>query len=275
MLQLIIDNKPQVVEFIEFSDGAITCKLDLPLEPKKVVISFNSKTPVKMYREELSTVYSALEEFYKNSIHDIKVCLYLPYLPYARADRVFEEGNPSPLKCFITFLNSFKFNDISLTDVHNPKAISELKNTTIKQQYKCIREVVRNLTTYDYIIAPDKGAISKASQLSETMDIPLLTVNKKRDISSGRIIEITFPEIDLKNKKVIIIDDIMDGGGTFIPLGKKLKELGAYQVDLYVTHMIASKGLGILKSSIDKLYCYHTVANFVNGQDILNYNLNQ
>lgn len=63
-----------------------------------------------------------------------------------------------------------------------------------------------------------------------------------------------------------------DGAGTFIPLAEKLKEAGASQVDLYVTHGIFAKGLDILKEFIDNVYCYQIVGNYITPKDLINFN---
>jgi ribose-phosphate pyrophosphokinase len=61
---------------------------------------------------------------------------------------------------------------------------------------------------------------------------------------------------DLTGKEVVILDDICDGGGTFIGLTKKLREKGAAKVTLYVTHGMFTKGVKILLESIDEVWCY-------------------
>jgi ribose-phosphate pyrophosphokinase len=116
--------------------------------------------------------------------------------------------------------------------------------------------------------------MGKANTIAEHLEVDIVYASKKRDISTGRIIETTLPEdVDFTGAKVLIPDDIGDGMYTFIKLAEKLKERGAAQVDLYVTHLIGAKGLKCLQPHIDKLYCYQTVANYVNKQNVLDYNL--
>ena len=68
------------------------------------------------------------------------------------------------------------------------------------------------------------------------------------------------------------MDDICDGGGTFIPLAQKLKDLGAKEVNLYVTHMIGAKGLDIFKGVVDNVFCYQVVGTYLTMKDVQDYN---
>ena len=70
----------------------------------------------------------------------------------------------------------------------------------------------------------------------------------------------------------MIPDDLCDGNYTFYSLSKMLKERGVKQVDLYVTHMIGSKGLDNLKGLIDNIYCHHVVGEYLTKEEVWRYN---
>lgn len=266
MIRLTIDNKPIKIDWIEFSDGATTCKLiDCPNQFKTAWVTVDPITPAKNILMEVLLVRSALG--YSNNSTEYKVGLNIPYCPFARADRVFEHGNPLPIEVFLEIVTE-RFDEVRTVDLHNPDW-ADCYGLNDMPQYIAISGVIRDLKKYDYVVAPDKGALKKIYELG----MPVITATKVRDISNGRIIETTLDiDVDLSGKKVLIVDDLMDAGGTFIPLAEKLKSLGA-SVDLYVTHLIAGKGLDIFKGKIDNIYCYHTVGNYVNQTDVLNFNL--
>ena len=111
----------------------------------------------------------------------------------------------------------------------------------------------------DVIISPDFGAIKKATAVAERIGKPLGIALKERDPLSNEILETKILQADVKGKVVTIVDDMLDGGRTFIPLAARLKELGARWVNLVVTHGIFSYGASQLQTGdIDNIYVYYS-----------------
>ena len=281
MIRLIGDNKVIPIKWIEFSDGALTCKLEVEEGARWRSCHFNVDpvTPVKQIIEEIKLSFDALNNL---NIKAESYELHLPYLPYARADRVFEIGNPNPLECFLKYLDSFNFDTVTCHDPHNLSAVQNVlgritSNFCLKHvsQLSCFQYSCKRHNGYaqkwDYVISPDKGAKDKAKSIAYMLGIPVVQASKKRDISTGHIVKTDLDSTLRAGSRVIICDDILDGGGTFIPLAECLKSQGC-TVDLYVTHLIASKGLEVFKGVIEKMYCYQTVSNYVNKQDVINFN---
>lgn len=280
MITVFSDNVEIPVNKVEFSDGAITYKLD-ELKPDAQYIAVNvcPTTPVNLVREELTIlvdgIYQLVIEDYFNN--NVPMTLNLPYLPYGRADRRFETGNPIPLENFLYFLENLGgFDEILVCDIHNKSAIESFDLPIIeKTQLECYKSSLPQdfNTEYDFVLAPDKGSVRKAASIAAYLKLPMYNCGKERDISTGKIIRSTLPEsVDFTGKKVLIPDDLCDGNYTFYALSKLLKEVGAKQVDLYVTHMIGSKGLNNLKGLVDNIYCYQTVGKFLNKEDIWRFN---
>lgn len=277
MITVFANNKEVPVNMVEFSDGAITFKLDeLPSNPRYISINVCTTTPVHRVREEITLVHDCILNTYMTDKPNIE--LNIPYLPYGRADRIFEKGNPNALNCFLDFLeNELAWVDvINVCDVHNESSIQHY-NIKNKSQLECFKQSLSHdfNTEYDIVLAADKGAVDKAQTIAAHLEVDVLNCGKERDISTGKIIKSTLPDVDFKGKKVLIPDDLMDGGYTFIKLAEQLREVGASQVDLYVTHLIASKGLDIFKGLIDNVYCYQTVGKYVNKLDVTHFNLNK
>ncbi len=277
MITVFADNKEIPVNKIEFSDGAITYRLDeLPLTNRYISVNVDPRTPVKDIREELGTIMDCI--YQTNQVEITKLILNIPYFPYARCDRLFEYGNPIMLEDFCYWLNEYVsgFDEIHTCDIHNESPARAILGDTlfVKQQLGCFRESIPFdfNEDYDYIIAPDKGAIDKAFTISDHFETNIAFAGKTRDVSTGRITGFTVPDIVLTGAKVLIPDDLGDGMGTFIGLAGALKEAGAKSVDLYCTHLIAAKGLKVLDGVIDKLYYYHIAGNYVNNEDVMNFN---
>lgn len=273
-IKIMCDNKSIPVNMLEFSDGALTCKLEeLPENPRYISVHVLPSTPVYRVREELEIVLDAI---HLNTTGYGKMYINIDYLPYARADRKFEDGNGIPLLNFLDWVRG-KYNTkvcINICDIHNPKTLDKYSYINNKTQLQCFKESIAFdfKTNYDYIVAPDKGAVEKANTFAEHFETEIGYCEKVRDISTGQIIKSQLPELDFKDKVVLIPDDLCDGGFTFIKLAEQLKSAGAKQVDLYVTHLIASKGLDTFTGLIDNIYCYHTVGNYVNKEGVRIFN---
>lgn len=278
MITVSVDNKDIPVNMVEFSDGAITFKVDsLPDNPRYIWITVDASTPVCRVREEISLVCSCIENFYGESIADMEVYLSLEYLCYARADRVFEKGNPSPLYDFLVWLDRVRFSKIFVNDIHNAKVLEEYRvdNLIEKEQLQCFKESLPQSwnSDYDIVVAPDLGATLKAKTIADYLNVECSYANKKRDVSTGRLTTMNLPEYDFEGKVVLIPDDIADQAGTHMWLADLLKEAGAKRIDLYVTHAILPKGLQKLReSNIDKLIVYQTVGGYINKQDVNDFN---
>lgn len=284
MITVFADNKEIPVNMVEFSDGALTFKLDeLPNNPRYISVNVYSTTPVCQVLEELRLISGCLFEM--KFTHNVPLYLNLPYLPYGRADRVFEKGNPNSLKMFLLSLNELGwFDEINVCDIHNKSSVDGIcdeyalnLNIVEKSQLACFRQSLSHdfNTNYDMVLAPDKGAVTKAQTIADHLGTPVYNCGKERDISTGKVIKTLLPDVDFTGKVVLIPDDLMDYGGTFIALAKLLKDAGAKQVDLYVTHMIGAKGLDSLKGLIDNVYCYNMVGSYLTKQDVTNFNLNK
>ncbi len=201
-------------------------------------------------------------------IPDIDICLYLPYFPYARQDRVCNAGEALSAKVMADLINSLNCTTVMIFDPHSDVVGALLNNCHIATldvmikvpHFKAFRKKIISCNLL--MVSPDAGAEKKVRSLAKTLSTlakggrDYICASKIRDTSTG---EITSTKIydDVKGRDVIIIDDLCDGGRTFIELSKVLKDAGANDIYLYVTYGIFSKGLDVLKPHFKHVYCYH------------------
>ncbi|AKY03999.1 putative ribose-phosphate pyrophosphokinase [Cronobacter phage PBES 02] len=184
-----------------------------------------------------------------------KVC-YVPYLPYARQDRVMVPGEPLSSAVFGTLINLCGFDRIIVDDPHSDVSPSHIKNVAIFEQYELALDILGPGFFDDaVIVAPDAGAIKKVTKLAQKVNHREIGVGTKhRDLMTNNITDTTYAGPDVNGKRVIMVDDICDGGRTFIELGKVLRANGAKEVVLYTTHGIYSYGADVFKDVIDEVY---------------------
>lgn len=281
MIKVFSDNREIPVNRVEFSDGTLNFKVnDLPSNPRYVSVYVDPSTKGYRVLEEVSLIVDAILLSQEDTVDftGTEFILELPYLYNARADRRFERGNPVPLDTFLLFIRDHLgvFDKINICDIHNKEAVDKIKGLNIveKSQLQCFKESLpyNFKNDYDVVCSPDKGAVEKAKTISEHLNVPCVFADKKRDLSTGKLTEMILPDYDFTGKKVLIPDDILDGGNTFISLSEMLVDSGASAVDLYITHMIAAKGLKQFKNSVDKIYVYQTVGDYINKEDIMRFN---
>jgi ribose-phosphate pyrophosphokinase len=171
-----------------------------------------------------------------------KKVLVIPYLMAARSDRVMLPGDSVDLKVVANLINSCGFEKVYLYDVHSDVA-TLLINNAISITNKNLVEQYNKENAI--LICPDAGAAKKVSKYFEwnTNLIEIIYCNKSRDLSTGKItLKVLEPEKCI-GRPCVIIDDICDGGGTFLAIAEQIQPA---HLTLIVTHGIFSKGYDAL-----------------------------
>jgi len=186
--------------------------------------------------------------------------LVLPYIPGARADRVEGEA-PFGLEVYSDFINAMLFDQIIVLDPHSDVSVDMLwdagdNGITVVNSDEVLTTGVAsifNFSGYSGIIAPDKGAVPRATAVAEALGIPVFKAGKTRNPDTGKLSGFTcepLPEFG----KFLLVDDICDGGGTFLGLADAT-ELSKDRLDLYVTHGVFSgKALDILPTKFGRIF---------------------
>ena len=170
-----------------------------------------------------------------NHLKEWKLTLYMPYIPNARQDRVKNREDVFTLKTFAECINSMPFQSVAGLDTHSSVAPALINNFCEEDPLYYIIKAYEMCSEAPILFYPDSGA---AKRYSDMMKMPYAYGIKNRDWQTGEIKSLTVADngIDLKDRTVLIVDDICSRGGTFIHSAKKLKELGAAKIYLYVTH---------------------------------------
>lgn len=188
--------------------------------------------------------------------------LILNYLPYARQDRVCYEGEAFSLEVMANLINSMEFNEVKLFDPHSDVAANLIDNCKVETIDFVINKVIEK--SIDAVVCPDRGAIQRTEEFSKNTGLPVVHAVKLRDPKNGNIVA-TLVEEDVNRKVLLIVDDICDGGRTFIELAKVLYKKGAREVHLQVTHGLFSKTKGpIYQSGITSINSYFDYSEKVN-----------
>ena len=222
---------------------------------------------------DLELVICANKALRELGVKDVK--LEVCYLLGARSDRKFETGSVNYIKEVLApIINMQNFSSVTVLDAHSDVTEACLTNYRKETNASLVTFTLRDYFkggSTDYskmrLISPDAGALKKVYDVAERIGYKeeIIIASKHRDVVSGKIthteVPITVHDVD---KDFFILDDIIDGGRTFIEIAKAIKSIrlisSAVHPDNYgkiylvVTHGIFSAGLSPLNEHFDGIY---------------------
>ncbi len=220
--------------------------------------------------------------------------LYIPYCIGARSDRKFMEGGINYVKTVIApIINSQGYSKVTILDPHSDvleaciNNFEKLDNVDLvsfafKDYFlsKGFRFYTWGPSNFDGVrfISPDAGALKKVFHVAEALKYrnEVIIASKHRNIETGNIDYTNVPmSVHDADKDVFIIDDICDGGRTFIEIAKAVDEVRKLSSSvkrenygknyLIVTHGIFSFGFDFLVQHFDGIYCTNSVRDIQDG----------
>lgn len=190
--------------------------------------------------------------------------LIIPYFPAARQDRVMVKGEPLSVKVYADIINSFNFKKVIVFDAHSEVTPAVINNCEVIPNHLFIQKVLQSIKEDLLLISPDGGALKKIYKVSEFLGgIEVVECSKSRDVKTGALQSFKVYSNDLNGKSCLIVDDICDGGGTFIGLANELKNKNAGKLFLAVSHGIFSKGFEGL-NCFEKIFTTDSFRNIEN-----------
>ncbi len=225
---LILDGR--AVQLNKYPDGTLLLKQGIPTFSRNVTISWKYENDGELFA--LLCLVRQLQGF------NCKVSLYMPYIPNARMDRVKNVDDVYTLKYFAEAINSMGFDSVTVLDPHShvSEALIERIRIIHPDQYVCkIIEQIKFREGGLLMFYPDEGAMKRYSDMFK---MPYAFGVKTRDWSSGKILglEIMGDKERINGSNILIVDDICSKGGTFYHAAKALKDCGAKDIYLFVTH---------------------------------------
>lgn len=187
----------------------------------------------------------------------------IPFFPFGRQDRVAVFGETFSLKVMCDLVNSLGASYVRVWDPHSDVIPALLNNCKVITQDAIFDPIINNAFDEEdyFLISPDGGALKKIYKLAPRLDrcLGVIECSKLRDVKTGVITETKVYasgfDARLEGSTCIIVDDICDGGRTFIEIAKVLKErYFVNNVVLCVTHGLFTKGMEPFYGIIDEIF---------------------
>ncbi len=282
VLNLVYPEKSDIkYKIIPYPDGQKDIVID-----SSTIYQYEFGTPIQIKSrlnnaEDLLMIVCTTKALRNLKVKEIH--LYVPYIIGLRSDRLFQEGGNRYVKDVIApILNSQNFESVTCWDAHSSVAencINNLVNITneelVKDAFCQIGDFdSRNIDDHCVLVSPDAGASHKIYKLAQAIEYTgdIITCSKERD-EKGKLTKCIVP-LDQRMfktiKDIIIIDDICDGGATFINIAKEIKKYFDYpglqwetkpKIYLIVTHGIFSKGFSELSQYFDGIFCTNSYSD--------------
>ena len=243
----------------KFSDGEIYIEINENIRGNAIFIIQSSSAPANDNLMELLLCIDALKRSSAKNITAV-----IPYFGYARQDRKVVPRTSISAKLVSNLITKAGADRIVTVDLHagQIQGFFDIPVDNLFATPIFARHIKKNLKTKNLVcVAPDVGGTERARALGKMLDVGLAIVDKRRPApGKSQVMNIVG---NVKGKTCIIVDDIIDSGGTIVNAAKALVERGAREVHVYVTHGVLS-GSAIEKiknSKIKKLILTDTIDN--------------
>ncbi|MDJ1645582.1 ribose-phosphate pyrophosphokinase [Mycoplasma phocimorsus] len=245
-----------------FADGEIMLVSEVSVRNKDVFVIANTSKPVNNNIIEILLFIDSLKRASAKSIH-----IVLTYYGYSRQDRKAKGRQPIGASLIAKLLQTAGANRMTCVDLHNPaiQGFFDIPVDDLRAQYIFAKELVKS-NEHVSVISPDHGGTVRARLLAELIadNIEIAIIDKRR-VGPNKS-EVMGMIGKVNSDVAVIVDDMIDTGGTIIKAAQVAKENGAKKVYLAASHGIFSRGFDALQNSeyVDKVFITDSIDNSEN-----------
>ena len=243
----------------KFSDGEIYIEINENIRGNSIFIIQSVSSPANDNLMELLLCIDALKRSSAKNITAV-----IPYFGYARQDRKVVPRTSISAKLVSNLITNSGADRVVTLDLHSGQ-IQGFFDIPVDNLFATpifARHIKRKIKTKNTIcVAPDVGGTARARALGKMLNVGLAIVDKRRPAPGKSVVMNVIGNV--KGKTCIIVDDIIDSGGTIVNAAKILKQRGARDVHVYVSHGVLSGDAveKIRKSQIKNLVITDTIDN--------------
>ena len=226
-------------EVVTFSDGEISVSIKESVRGSDVFVVQSTSTPVNDNMMELLIMIDAFKRATAGRITAV-----IPYMGYARQDRKAKARDPISAKLVADLLSAAGADRVLSMDLHCAQIqgffnipVDHLLGVPILVPY--FIEKFKDIRDNTVVVSPDLGSVTRARNFAARFDAPLAIVDKRRQ--KANVCEVMNIIGDVKDKDVILVDDMIDTAGTLCNAAKAIMEKGgAKSVTACATHGVLS-----------------------------------
>ena len=233
----------------KFSDGEVYVEINENIRGNSIFIVQSISSPANDNLMELLLCIDALKRSSAKNITAV-----IPYFGYARQDRKVVPRTSISAKLVSNLITKAGADRVVTVDLHAGQIqgffdipVDNLFATPIFARH--VRKKIKSRKIV--CVAPDVGGTERARALGKLLGVGLAIIDKRRPKpGQSKVMNVIG---DVKDQTCIIVDDIIDSGGTIINAAKALKERGAKEVYVYITHgVLSGEAVKKIKNSVIK-----------------------
>ena len=242
-----------------FPDNEIYVEINENIRGNSIFVVQSTSNPVNDNLMELLICIDALRRSSAKNITAV-----IPYFGYARQDRKVVPRTAISAKLVSNLITDAGANRILSVDLHagQIQGFFDIPVDNLFATPIFARHIKKNIKTNNLIcVAPDVGGVERARALSRRINVNIAIIDKRRPTpGKSEVMNIVG---NVKHKICVIVDDIIDSGGTIVNAAKALKDKGAKEIYVYITHAVLSGSAvdKIKESQIKKLIITDTIDN--------------
>ena len=245
------------IQIKHFADGEMIVEYLESVREKDVYIVHSTSKPVSTNIMELLIAIDAAKRASAKSINVV-----IPYFGYARQDRKARPRQPITGRLVADLIEAAGATSVATVEIHSSQTMGffnipadDLTTIGILAGYFKKKKITKDIV----IVSPDHGGVKRARNLAEILNAPIAIIDKRRvrpnEAEAMNLIG------EVSGKTAIVIDDMVDTGGTLVTGIDMLKQKGATDIYCAITHPVLSNpAIDIIQSSqITKLICTDTI----------------
>jgi ribose-phosphate pyrophosphokinase len=237
--------------FKTYPDGESYVRLEGTVQNEEVAIVQTTSPPQDTRLMQLALIVDAAKRHGAE-----KITAVIPYLAYARQDRVFLQGEAISIEAVARMLNAAGVDSLVTVNVHKEKVLSKFPFPAKTVSAIPLLAEYFKQKGFDkaFALAPDDGAFLLAEEAKKVLGGECGCLEKHRDLHTGEI-KMEKEALDVGGKTVIIFDDVISTGGTIALAAKIMRELGAGKVYAACVHplLIGGAEKRILEAGVEEI----------------------
>jgi len=241
------------VEIKRFPDEECYVRIDDDLSDEDVFLVQTSWPDKNIV--EILLIQDAIKEFEVSSLTTV-----VPYFGYARQDKQFKPGEPISARAIARAIQ-MNTDEFITVDVHAPSVIDWFDSISA-HNVAAYPQIGKHLKGkgIELILSPDEGRADNAKRVADVVNCESDYLVKER--LDGDTVKMTPKKLDVKGKKVAIVDDIISTGGTIVKAAEQLRKQGAVKIYAVCTHgVFAANALPRLEAVCDEVCTTDTIEN--------------